>query len=112
MTPFTVMPGAVTAYTVSLYNSTQECGPKKEDKNSSLTDGKFHTNSNANPTFEQRHGYKCTLAIPNGSDDKTSARQRQKKLRCEGKVDITAKEKTGMRIFCLKNTTINPSEVF
>jgi hypothetical protein len=63
MTPIMVMPGAVTAYTVSPWNNIQACRPKKDDKNSSLADGVSHSNSNANSTFEQRCRAKCNPAI-------------------------------------------------
>jgi hypothetical protein len=33
MTSITVMPGVVAAYSLSPWNSTQACGPKKDDKN-------------------------------------------------------------------------------
>jgi hypothetical protein len=50
MTSITVMPGAIAAYTVSPWNNTQACRPKKDDKNSSLADGTSSSNSNANYT--------------------------------------------------------------
>jgi hypothetical protein len=53
MTPITVMPRVVAAYTLSPWNSNQACGPKKEDKNTSFTDGASYSNSIANLNIEQ-----------------------------------------------------------
>jgi hypothetical protein len=69
MTPTMVMSGAVTAYTVSPWNNTQACRPPKDDKNFSLADGAFCSNSNAYSTFKQRCGDKCNPAIPDGIDE-------------------------------------------
>ncbi len=49
MTTIMVMPGSVTAYTVSPWNYTQVCGPKKDERNS-LVDGASCPISNTTPT--------------------------------------------------------------
>ncbi len=88
------------------------CGPKKEDKNSSLADGVSRSNFNANYTIEQWCEDKRNLATPDGRDEKTSACQRQKKPNCTVKVNTAAKEKTELGVFYLKNAPINPFDIF
>ncbi len=78
MTPITVMPGVVAAYTLSPWNSAQACGPKKEDKNTSFTDGASHSNSNRNFNSEQHRGDKHDPATPDGNNEKASMHQMQK----------------------------------
>jgi hypothetical protein len=57
MTAITVMPGSVTAYTISPWNDTQACRPRKDERNS-LVDGASHPISNTTSTPEQRNGCK------------------------------------------------------
>jgi hypothetical protein len=73
MTPITVMPKVVAAYTVSPWNNTQACGTKKAKNNSSLADGASHANSKNNPNTKQCHGDKRDPTTPDGSEKKTSA---------------------------------------
>jgi hypothetical protein len=92
MTAITVMPEFVTAYTVSPWNSTKVCGPRKDERNS-LVDGASHSNSNTTSTPEQRNGGKRNPATPDTNEDNSSGHQKQKKP-CRGvKIDTAAKEK-------------------
>ncbi len=52
MTPIMVIPGVIAAYTISLWNNTQACGPPKNNNNSSLIDGASHSNSNHKPNIK------------------------------------------------------------
>jgi hypothetical protein len=112
MTPITVIPGAVAAYTVSHWNNTQACRPKKANKNSSLTDGASRSNFNANYYIKQRRRGKHDLATPDESNEKTSACHRQKEPHHAVKVDTAAKKKAELGMFYLKNMSINPLDVF
>jgi hypothetical protein len=47
-----------------------------------------------------------------GSEEKTSVCQRQKKPCCAVKVDTATKEKTESSMFYLRNISMNPSDVF
>jgi hypothetical protein len=105
MTPITAMPGILAAYTVSPWNNTQGCGTKQDDDTS-------YSNFNHNPNTKQHRGDKCNPTTPNGSEEKTSAHQRQKKPCCAVKVDTAAKEKTKLGMLYLRNVSINPLILF
>jgi hypothetical protein len=60
MTTITVMPGSVTAYTVSPWNNTQACGPRKDERNSP-TDGASHPISNTTSTPDRVTEASATL---------------------------------------------------
>jgi hypothetical protein len=76
MTPITVMPGVLTAYMVSPWNSAQACEPKKDDKHITIADGASQSNSNATSNTEQHCGDKCDPATPDGNDENMSAHQK------------------------------------
>jgi hypothetical protein len=94
MTAIMVMPGSVTAYTISPWNNTQASGPMKDGRNSSA-DGASCPISNTNSTPKQHNGGKQDPTTPDTNKDNPSGHQRQKKP-CRGvKVDTAAKEKKG-----------------
>jgi hypothetical protein len=111
MTAITVMPGSVTAYTNNLWNNTQASRPRKDDKNS-LADGASCPTSNTTFMPEQCNGGKRDPTTPDTNKDNPSGRQRQKKPRCEVKVDTAAKEKTKLGMLYLRNPSINPADIF
>jgi hypothetical protein len=111
MTAIMVMPGSVTAYTISPWNSTHVCGPRKDERNS-LSDGASCSNSNTNSTPKQHRGDKRDPATPDTVEDNSSGCQKQKKP-CRGvKVDTAAKEKKDLGMFYLRNASVKPSDVF
>ncbi len=111
MTPITVMPRVVAAYSLSPWNSTQACGTKKDDKNTSFMNWVSPSNSIANFNNEQCHGDKRDPATPDGINEKVSTCQKQKKPCCtEGRYRCKGEDRSG--IFYLCNTLINPSDVF
>jgi hypothetical protein len=86
------MPGSVTAYTISPWNNTQACRPRKGERNS-LTDGASCPISKTTSTPEQHNKGKRDPTTPDTNEDNPSCRQRQKKP-CRGvKVDTAAEEK-------------------
>jgi hypothetical protein len=92
MTAITVMPGSITAYTISPWNNTQVCRTRKDERNS-LADGASCSNSNPTSTPKQRNGGKHDPATPDTNEDNSSGHQKQKKPRRGVKVDTAAKEK-------------------
>jgi hypothetical protein len=112
MTPITVMPGAVAAYTVSPWTSAQACEPKKDNKSITLADGASQSNSNATSNTKKCCGDKHDPGTPHGNDENMSACQKQKKPCHAVRVDAKAKEKTELGMFYLKNISMNPSDVF
>jgi hypothetical protein len=111
MTAITVMPGSVTAYTVSPWNNTQACGPRKDERNS-LVDGASCPISNTISTPEQCNGGKRDPTTLDTNEDNPSGHQRQKKP-CPGvKADTAAKEKKYLGMFYLRNASINPLDIF
>jgi hypothetical protein len=112
MTSITVMPGVVAAYSLSPWNSTQACGPKKDDKNTLFMDRASCSNLNINFNSEQRCGDKRDPATPDGNDEKATTHQKQIKPCCAVKVDTTSKEKVDHGMFYICNNSIKPSDVF
>jgi hypothetical protein len=112
MTPIMVMPGVVAAYTLSPWNSTQACGPKKDNKNTLFMVGASRSNLKVNFNSEQGRRDKCNPATPDSNDEKATTRQKQKKPCCAVKVDTASKEKTALGMSYLHNNSINPSDVF
>jgi hypothetical protein len=106
MMPITVMLVVVAAHTVSPWNSTQACKPKKGNKSTSLIDGASCSNSKVDFNSKHRHGDKHDPATPSGNDEQTSTHQKQRKAHCSVKVDTAAKEKTELGMFYLRNTLI------
>jgi hypothetical protein len=80
MTTITVMPGSVTAYTVSPWNNTQACRPRKDERNS-LMDGASCPIYNTTSTPDQCNRGKRNPTTPDTNKDNPSGRQRQKKPR-------------------------------
>jgi hypothetical protein len=112
MTPIiTVMPGVVAAYTLSPWNSTQACGPKKDDENTSFMDKASRSSLNVNFNSEQHCGDKRDPATPDVNYEKATTRKKQKKPRHTVKVDTASKEKKNLGMFYLRNNSINPSDV-
>ncbi len=111
MTAITVMPGSVTAHTVSPWNNTQACRPRKDERNS-LTDGASHPISNTTSTPKQCNGGKRDPTTPDTNEDNSSGHQKQKKPRCRVKFDTAAKEKKDLGMFYLRNETINTLDIF
>jgi hypothetical protein len=111
MTTIMVMPGSVTAYTVSPWNNTQACRPRKDESNS-LADGASCPISITTSTPEQCNRGKRDPTTPDMNEDNPSGRQRQKKPRRGVKVDTAAKEKKDLGMFYLRNASINPADVF
>ncbi len=91
MTAITVMPGSVTAYTISPWNKTQACGQRKDDRNF-LTDGASHPIFKNTSTPEQGKGDKRDPTTPDTNKDNPSGHQRQKKPLHGVKVETAAKE--------------------
>jgi hypothetical protein len=111
MTTFMVMPGSVTAYTISPWKNTQACGPRKDERNS-LADGVSCPISNTTSTPDQRNGGKCDTTTPDTNENNPSCRQRQKKPHRRVKVNTTAKETKDLGIFYRRNASINPMDIF
>jgi hypothetical protein len=111
ITAITVMPGSVTAYTISPWNNTQACRLRKDERNS-LTDGASCSISNTTSTPKQRNGSKRDPTTPDTNYDNPSGRQRQKQP-CRGvKVDTAAKEKNDLGMFHLLNASSKPLDIF
>jgi hypothetical protein len=113
MSPITVMPGSVSAYTVIASNNTRVSGPGKDGSNNS-SDGAL-TSQKSNQGFANSNncrGNKRDPSTPDTAEGKSSTRQRQKKARHVMKADTAAKEKKDLGMFYLKNPGINPSDVF
>jgi hypothetical protein len=111
MTAITVMPGSVTAYTVSPWNNTQACGTRKDERNS-LADGASCPISNNTSTPKQYHGGKHNPSTPDTNEDNSTGLQKQKKPCCGVKVDSAAREKKDFGMFYLRNASINPLDIF
>jgi hypothetical protein len=111
MTAIMVMPGSITAYTISPWNNTQACGSRKDERNS-LKDGASCPISNTTSTPEQRNGGKRNPTTPDTNEEDSSGRQRQKKPCCGVKVDTFAKEKKDLGMFYLRNVSIYPADIF
>ncbi len=111
MTAFTVMPGSVTAYTLSTWNNTQACRPRKDERNS-ISDGASCPISNTTSTPKQRSRGKPDPTTPDTNEENSSSRQKQKKPRCKVKVGTAAKEKKELGMFYLRNASINPLDIF
>jgi hypothetical protein len=80
MTIITVMPGSVTAHSVSPWNNAQASGPRKDERNSPV-DSACHPISNTTSTPKQHNGGKRDPTTPDTNEDNLSGRQRQKKPR-------------------------------
>jgi hypothetical protein len=111
MTAITVMPGSVTAYTISPWNNSQASGPRKDERNS-LADSASCPISNTTSTPEQRSEDKRNPTTPDTSEDNPSGRQRQKKPRRGLKVVTAAKEIKDLGMFYLRNLSIKPTDIF
>ncbi len=98
MTAITVMTGSVTAYTISPWNNTQTCRPRKDERNS-LVDGASCPISNTTSTPDQCNGGKHNPTTPDTNNDNPSSHQRQKK-HCHGvKVILLPKRKKDLGMF-------------
>jgi hypothetical protein len=111
MTVITVMPGSVTAYTISPWINTQVCRPRKDERNS-LAGGAPCSNSNTDSTLKQYNRGKRDPATPDTNEDNSSGCQKQKKHCCGAKVNTAVKEKKGLGMFYLRNASVNPSDIF
>ncbi len=113
MSPITVMPGSVSAYTISASNNTRVSGPGKDGSNNSSDGASTSQKSDKGSAISNnRHGNKRDPSTPDTAEGKSSTRQWQKKARRAMKADTAAKEKKDLGIFYLKNPGINPSDVF
>jgi hypothetical protein len=110
MTAIMVMAGSITAYTVSTWNNTQVCRPRKDERNS-LVDGASCSNSNITSTPKQRNRGKRNPTTPDTNEDNSSGCQKQKKPHRGVKVDTAAKEKIELEMFYLRNASITPSDI-
>ncbi len=80
MTPITVMPGVIAAYTVSPWNSTQACEPKKDNKSITLADGASWSNSNVFSNTKHPHRDKRDTATLDGNDENMYAYQKAEEI--------------------------------
>ncbi len=111
MTAIMVMPGSVTAYTISPWNNTHARRQKKDERNCP-PDGASHPISNTTSTPKQRNGGKCNPTTSDTNEENPSGRQRQRKPCCGVKVNTAAKEKMDLGMFYLRNASINPADIF
>ena len=97
------MPSSIAAYTINAWNNMQICPPTGDAPLTAST-----------PPQVQRRGDKRDPTTPEISDDnKPSGRQQAKKAKKGGtKADGPAKDRKEMGMFFIKNTNINPSDVF
>jgi hypothetical protein len=84
----------------------------KEPLTNSPADGGSRPTFNTTFMPEQHNGGKRNPTTPNTNEDNPSGCQRQKKPCCGVKVDTAAKEKKDLGMFCLRNLSINPTDIF